>query len=554
MKASVNKVRKPARPKSARLKPGQKARPRRPAREKRYTLAAFVRLERSAVIFLIFAFCLVHWAIRLAVSPVYTIEEADQLLMSQSFQAGYEARQPPMLAWLHALVSVGGPHQAAVYGLKYVLMFVGLTAYYLAARNVLIRPGVSAAALAAWALTFQAGWGMHEDLLGAVALMACLSLTLHALTRILTWRRARDWAYLGLAIGLGKLTHHLFAILPVALLVATAFSPFFRPAIRPGRLILALAIAVAIYSPYVIWVATHASSITDAMAGFVESWEIDNAWLVRARNGALALALTMLEFSLPLILFWLLLFWALWLPILYPVFDRRSTDEEPHEAAWRQLFARTILLGSAAYLVPVLAGVQTFEGYWPLPALFVAPIWLFSHVQRAGDFPVAIRAFAAIAIASVVIVIGGRIVEWRLEIVTCEEGGCRPYAPIKPWADELRLAGFAGGTIVGADKHLTGNLRAAFPRARVLDASLPPSAFPAPEGYGSCLAVWRDPQATDANLLVMPPELGAYLTDDLATPPRDMGPDGAIRRNLRLSRDKAATLYFQFVPPSDACR
>jgi hypothetical protein len=30
---------------------------------------------------------------------------------------------------------------------------------------------------------------MHEDLLGAVALMAVLSICFHAVTRILTWRR-----------------------------------------------------------------------------------------------------------------------------------------------------------------------------------------------------------------------------------------------------------------------------------------------------------------------------------------------------------------------------
>ena len=39
-------------------------------------------------------------------------------------------------------------------------------------------------------------------------------------------------------------------------------------------------------------------------------------------------------------------------------------------------------------------------------------------------------------------------------------------------------AGFEQGTIVGADKHLTGNLRGAFPNARVMDASIPPEAFP----------------------------------------------------------------------------
>ncbi len=79
MKASLKSVRKsagakPVRAGQVRAKPARRsASARKPARDSRYSLAAFVRLDRSAVIFLIFAFCLVHWAIRLAVSPVFTI-------------------------------------------------------------------------------------------------------------------------------------------------------------------------------------------------------------------------------------------------------------------------------------------------------------------------------------------------------------------------------------------------------------------------------------------------------------------------------------------------
>jgi hypothetical protein len=158
-------------------------------RERYSRFESFVRLDKSAVLFLIFVFCAIHWAIRVVIAPVYTIEEGDHLLLSQSLRVGYEAREPPMLTWLHALAIRGlGLWQPVIFGLKYILMFVALTFYYLSARNVLIRPGVSAAAVAAWALTFQVGWGMHEDLLNAVGLMAALSLTLHALTRILTLR------------------------------------------------------------------------------------------------------------------------------------------------------------------------------------------------------------------------------------------------------------------------------------------------------------------------------------------------------------------------------
>ncbi len=534
--------------------PRKTAKPRPVARERKPSFESFVRLDKSAVLFLIFGYCLAHYLIRVFLGPVYTIEEADQLLMSQSLQAAYEARQPPKLAWLHALATMGlGLSQPVVFAIKYILLFVALSFYYLAARNVLIKPAVSAASVAAWALTFQAGWAMHEDLLGAVGLMACLSLSLHAFTRILTWRRYRDWVYLGCTIGVGLLTHHLYAIFPVAMIVAIFLSPFFRDAVTIARFAVCIFLAILIYAPYAAWISTHVGSISDAAANYTASWEVDSSWFDRARGSAVALGRSLLEFTLPLSLFWLMLFWPLWLPVLFPVFNRRSTDEEPHEFAWRQLFARSMLFGLAVCLIGVAFGIQTWKVYWLMPVMFTAPIWMFTHVKRAGDFPIATRAFSAVAIACVSLVLVGRFVEWRMEIEMCED--CRPYTPIPEWAAELRRAGFTEGTIVGADKHLTGNLRGAFKGTRVLDASLAPEAFPPPHTQGACLAVWRESSFdVERRIAVMPPELRVYLEEELGAKPYDGGAEGAIRRNFRLSGNKAATLYLQFVPPSELCR
>jgi hypothetical protein len=529
---------------------------RKPPREQGSSFEAFLRLDKSAIITSIFLFCLIHWSIRTFIAPIYTIEEADQLLLSQSLQIGYEARQPPMLAWLHAFAVMGGTlSPPIVFAVKYILLFVALTFYYLAARNVLIRPGVSAAAVAAWALTFQVGWSMHEDLLGAVALMACLSICFHAVTRILTWRRYRDWVYLGVAIGIGLLTHHLFIVFPAALILAIVLSPFFRDAMTVPRVGVMLLIAGLIYLPYAIWVSTHIGSVGDAWSEYAASWEIDSAYFERAGNAAAQLGRALLEFSLPLSLFWMMLFWTLWLPVIYPIFPRRNTDEEPHELAWRRLFMRSTLFALVTYLISVALGVQAYKAHWMMPVLFTAPVWLFMHVKRGGEFPVAIRAFGAVVIAFALLVAGGRFIEWRMEIAMCREGGCRPYTPVKEWAEELKKAGFTEGTIVGADRHLTGNLRAAFPRARVIDAAMPPEAFPAATSNGACLVVWRDTEFNEQrNIAIMPRELVTYLADRLYAYPRDQGAEGAIRRNLHQSSDKAATLYYQFVRPSEHCR
>jgi len=549
-------IRQPKQSKKAKRAAAKAAQRRRlPERSGGSSFEALVRLDRSAVLTAILFYCVIHWMIRVFIAPVYTVEEANQLLFSQTFELGYEARQPPMMAWLHWLATrAGGISPPIVFAVKYVLMFIGLAFYYLAARNVLIRPGVSAAALGAWALTFQIGWAAHEDLLGGVALMAVLSICFHAITRILTWRRRRDWAYLGFAIGLGLLTHHLFATFPAAILLAIALSPFFRDSMSVGRLLTAFLVAMLIYAPYAVWVVTHIGSIGDAAREYAASWEIDSAWLERAGNAAAQLGRALLEFSLPLLLFWMMLFWTLWLPVIYPLFPRRNTDEEPHELAWRQLFTRAAFFAALSYLVSVALGVQAYKPHWMMPVLFALPIWLFAHVKRAGDFPVAIRAFGALVIAFICLVIGGRFVEAQMEITTCREGGCRPYTPIAEWAAALKQAEFTDGTIVGADIHLTGNLRAAYPRARVIDASAPPAAYPDRRTRLACLIVWRDTNFNESrNVAIMPEVLSTYLTKELKVDLPDLGARGAIRRDLIGSDDKAATLYYQLIGPSGDC-
>ncbi len=544
----AKKLKEPKRTESKRSVKATRRQRRRREPKPNLTMESFVKLDRSAVLLTVFLYCLVHWTIRTLIEPVYTFEEARELLYSQSLKLGYGAGHPPLLAWLYALAAKwGGISQPVVFAIKYVLMGWGLSAYYLAARNVLVRPGMSAAALGAWAVTFQVGWAMHEDLLGGAALMAGLSTTLHAMTRILTWRRMRDWAYLGAAIGLGALAHHLYIIFPIALILAVYTSSFFRDAVRAQRLLLAVGVALAIYSPYAIWLATHGSAISRLVHDVSEGWALGNGWADRAQRGAIGYLTTLAAFTLPFSFFWVVLFWPLWLPVLYPIFNRRSTDEEQHEEAWRAIFLRSAGIAAAICLIGVAAGVEAWKGYWAMPVLFAAPLWLFAHVKRAGEFPVAIRAFAAIVVVFVVTVIAGRFVEWRLDIETCEETGCAPYAPVKAWASELERAGFGAGTIVGADVHLTGNLRAALPHARVMDASIYPGAFPPPASLGACVVVWRNTPA-------MPQALAAYLERDLHVHPYDHGAEGAIRRPFLLSRTKAATLYFQFAPRSDLCR
>ena len=52
---------------------------------------------------------------------------------------------------------------------------------------------------------------------------------------------------------------------------------------------------------------------------------------------------------------------------------------------------------------------------------------------------------------------------------------------------------------------------------------------------------------------LMPEELSSYVEKDLGSRLRDKGARGAVRRNLRMSDEKAATLYYQLNRGSGQC-
>jgi hypothetical protein len=122
-----------------------------------------------------------------------------------------------------------------------------------------------------------------------------------------------------------------------------------------------------------------------------------------------------------------------------------------------------------------------------------------------------------------------------MEITPAARVAAGPTPVIAEWAAELKQAEFTDGTIVGADIHLTGNLRAAFPRARVIDASAPPAAYPDRRTRLACLdRLARHEFQRERNVAIMPELLSTYLTKELKVDLR--GPGRAWRHPARSDR------------------
>src|SRR6202000_3583536 len=94
--------------------------------------------DPSSVLAFFVLYCAIHFLVRYLLSPNFTLDESEQMLFGQSLQWGYRFRHPPLITWLTwgTLTATGQSH-VAFFLLKYVLMFLGLAAYFQAARLVI---------------------------------------------------------------------------------------------------------------------------------------------------------------------------------------------------------------------------------------------------------------------------------------------------------------------------------------------------------------------------------------------------------------------------------
>lgn len=452
-------------------------------------------------------YCLLHFIVRLALSPNYGAGESGQMLFNQAFQWVYGPGNPPLYNWLAWLVAVlSGNSRAAFFLLKYAFMAAGLAGYFSAAR--ILIGDAKLAALSAFGLlsTFALGYVLHVNS-AHVALSAAMSgLFLWTLARAVTIGKTRDYLLLGIAAGFGMLSQFVFAVLPAALALAVALTPPLRRRVRMLPMAGALSAAFAIVIVYAWWSSSLSALGTAGISGGPSfnphMWPGDTLRIVEA----------VLEFCLPLIPAF---------PLIYRKAFRLPAPRAAGETdrAWIGALAIAMLSACAAiWIGSLVAGTAEFDRRWIYLALMPLPIWLFLRAKLAGadDRSNAIfLVFAAVCAIGVFIALPA---VYFMGASHCSR--CREYWPMRTYAQSLQRAGFYRGTIVASAADLGGNIRYVMPDSRVVVPGYAPSVFGGPQG-GQCLIVWRGKAA-------MPANEERYVRDVLRAP---IGPD-AIRGNV----------------------
>ena len=439
------------------------------------------RRDTALAILVLAAYAVAHLAMRVAVSGTAELDEAEQLVLSQTLALGYDD-QPPLYTWIQAfafrILGLGIPALALV---KNALLFGTHLFIFLSARRLLGGVGPALVTSLALYLLPQIAWESRRDLTNSVLATTVAAATFYLVLCLREAPTASRHLLLGALLGAGLLSRYSFGVFAAALLGATLTGEP-RPARSARRLALAFGLSALLFAPHGVWLLRE---------GPADPWEMAEKLGIDARRGLVqaawlglgALAWASARFLAPL---------AVAAVACFPgAFTR--TPAPPDDSGIRRLLGRFFVIAFALLALGVLVfGMTRFRDRWLQPILFLSPLYVMARAAGAGTPPGRLRGFAVLAfLASLATLAAPALQVWVGPRLGQHS---RLNVAFEQLAEKIRQAGFEEGTVLAEDVFLAGNLRLAFPRARVLTPELPAAGVM--EGR-PILLVWRSNGSDD---------------------------------------------------------
>ncbi|NVK35766.1 MAG: glycosyltransferase family 39 protein [Rhodobacteraceae bacterium] len=438
-----------------------------------------------------------HLLLRGSFSGALGTDDMFETILVQKLSAGYMLRQPPLYEWLlWSAQQLVGPTIWAALLVKYGLISLASLFLFLLARRAIPDPRIAALCVFGFSLFYQFGWNLHEGVTHTIVLVFACAFTAWAFVRALETRSLWFYLLIGIGVGIGLLSKHSYPLFPLALIGACVSDRVWRARLLLPGLVLSLAAALIVYSPYGYWIVSEGLALfSEVSATMGLSDEVSH--LQRAAQGLGRLVFALLGFSAPLVPIVLLLFWPRYVGLLAPSLVQRLGYEafltpKTDLSDVGRLLKRVVLImiGLTALLIVITGATYVKERHMH-PLLLMLPIWMFADLARF-DVGRRWRWLGVIVLAVVVIGFSARVPGMVAPDRVMCGGGCRHMKPYEGIRDQLAALGASEATLIGENDYTAGNLRVLFPDARIVSRSWPVIGGP----RDKCFFVWE--QGTDA--------------------------------------------------------
>lgn len=464
------------------------------------------------------------WFLRSFVFAGVGPDDAEQLIFSQSFDLGYSTGNPPLITWLVILFQqIFGVSVITIMSLKFLLLWLAYYLMWCCAIRVLADERLATLATLSLFAVYYIAWDSVFHYSNSLLMIAFISATFLKVLQLNETPTAKNYAWLGLLIGLGLLAKYTFILFAVPLLVAASFDSQLRQKLIHPLFLITVFIAIIINIPHGYWMIENHALLQQRAIDRFSQLGSENFFTARAL-GTLEVGRILFDISMPLLAILMVIFW--------PACQQISWKEEPIKR-YHNILARTFLIAISLTLAGSLVfGISRIRSHYMM-ILLLFPILFFARVKFSDIKAWRLKAYAGTLTFIVCMIIFGLGLKY---FVDPKRSGKAYYnIPYPAYAQQLRSSGFTHGTIF-ADWHtnpIAGNFRAQFPESRVLDYLWTHYTPPKSIKNGKCLIIWtprsdgsrRREFLNQANLILK-------SSIDLETPARflkaEMPPGGRV--------------------------
>jgi 4-amino-4-deoxy-L-arabinose transferase-like glycosyltransferase len=471
------------------------------------------RAARWSVATWLIAFLTAYFALqallRLFAVSSLPLDDAEMVVITQTLARGYGS-QPPLYNWLQiAFFTVFGFGAPAIVLLHFILLWAVYVLVFLSARIVFDDELKAAAVSLALFAIPQIGWESLHSHTHTLLSLTLAAATLYAMLRVLANGSWGNYALLGLCFALGVLAKYSYVPFALALLIAGATIPAFRPRLFSLKMAAGIVLALILLSPHLHWVWTHLDETLSRTGKFkMQSGAGIATSLVRSFAAAIVGVIGYV--ALPVAIYAAAAF--------LPLGEKAKKTAAPTKAARRGLLhaieqparhrppdlpglphgrafvTRALLVALGIVLIAVLAtGATTVKERWLQPVLFLLPLVLMvlaePRLNRAREmlliaFPAGIGMMFMVAMAVAYLA------------PDLHRGPFRAAAPFATIAADLRQLGFEDGYVLAENHYIGGNLRLHIPGVTVAEPEY--GLWPVAEGGKSSpvLVAWTGRKET----------------------------------------------------------
>ncbi|NTG43451.1 glycosyl transferase family 39 [Agrobacterium rhizogenes] len=445
------------------------------------------------------AYFLVQAIVRIALPNSLRVDEAQQFVVAQWLDWGYDA-QPPLYNWIQqGVFAVFGTTLASLVVLKNVLLFLVYYTYHRVARLLLADKGLAAIATLSLLTMPQMFWQAQRDLTHTVGTLLAICLFLHSVVSTLRKPSFISYASMGVWVGVGMLTKYNFILIVLATFVAVLRHPDGLKRVLDKRLLLTILLAILVFLPHGLWMTSHMSAVIDQTTRTM-SEQGEGGKLSDIGNGLKELFGTGIVIILPT-------------AVIFLIFFRKAFLRSFRARGEWSDFVGTILVATLSILLLMILVVTLteFRDRWLLPFLFLTPLYFCLKLEASGVGSAEVfRKFLYVPLTMMVVlplVIAGSVI--LPKFFGSYEHLNTPYTPFLEQV--VAAEGRKPAAVVTTTWQKAGNVRINMPDTPVISIAYPLFDIDhASIGHQPLLLVWNE---RDGKPSTMPVSLTAWLKE-----------------------------------------